>query len=1615
MERTIARRHALGLVALLLAAPAALQTAAGQARWYTSLSGKPIATDAPNLNADCGNPADPCRVGDVLANDNLTDGEVAIMVSGPGELIDISSEVVVADSLDFQLYRNAGTPTENIAGTIKFSGPLTITASGVISSEPGKVVRLITAPQLTIIPASSRLNIPGAIALSEPGRLVRLEARQTCEDLAFDELTIAGRTQITIEGCPAGNDGQINITGSLTVNGQLRLPDPVILNIMAAPEKLSDAFVEVTSAGSVESFGAKLRINVSGYAEPDFAALDERDVYRDKTCFEIRAAGELEVDLEVMTAQYVCVRAAKIGAGGISTIHAGTVEFGTILVDGGFANNGTARTTFDAVTLTRDLWIDGRWLTPERALKGNPILSAAEDGIVTPAEYGVAIAERGDLTGHLDTPIVAVDSVGLETPNVIQSCLPDRRPGVHLGASSIIEGDLILNNIQEQIKPAYRSALAEVTDADGEVTREAQPQAGHYAVPCQSGLFLHNRGATTVMGTVLAQELDADQPLPVAPREAIHTLGGYVYLGGTRAAPHNLVVEGDVRVADTRTVIEMAAPAVAASLDGCSEALPMAGAEGNKLIFAGDRYQSVKLSTNIADTNASDEVDDAIDRTLNVAAVAFDKAGGVVALETGTAGLRAGVVEVLRGQVVTGTRASEGSLLSAEVVVVMGGGGTLETEGEAEVYAASPSTVVYAGGDHVVGQERGTADTVTVVSSGVVTLPADSVAMLRVYAGTAAVVEEFRVTGALELGNTGRIDVSEAPLDHAGLLAYTGNQERDAGPAWAATASKDSVTDRRDITIHQDCEGPVGLEVNISSGYTPVGGDLSVTRGRLDLNGSVLVTEPRKAKTHTITVGEQGTIKDSAPGLGLMVGEVPPQNTAPTTTHIRLAGDQTLPPLEVFGGTLHIHSDNSALTLPVLTMGAHSTPTVQLRNTVAKVEVTDLNVHAGTLLLFANEKHVTSHNQTGGSVTIGGPGSYTVSGPLVVTGEGAHLSHWADVKMVLKGDVTVMPTGEGAGVTIPEDPRAVWEFAGDSLQALAVNVPLGYVSMAARSGLQVRTNVTQSRAATLTLAHGAISTDSTWTIQNQDSERDLAVRTAIMSDEVGTVKMGSRASFIAGRVSRPISHGTSGMGSAKGGYVFPTGVVHADPEGRQRYRPLIINYAADVVPPVKAAASLYTGDVSWPEAGLEAGIAGGGRMILDTYVPVLWKVELDTLVAFDALVRVAADGVEGVNDANGLRLVQWDCDGTNLRLAGAFDLSGAGLDEESVAVNGRIDGVPNTTMEGVELAECNLLGLAANYAQNPIGDEPPAPTSLANVQFIQNVAGVAVDVYVEGSLVVGEFASQTATPLASQFPTGTRTIHVTTVDSTAVLTTREVEWVEGENYTVVVNGSGNQVGVLMMSNTRTKATALNTVDLRVVHGAASTGMVDLRSLTEATRWANNLSFNEAAGYRTAEPLIHAVEIVSGQEQVDIFQVDLRAYIDQAIVLALSGEGPTSAEGLQLVGVTKDGQVFFPTVVTTAEVEGVPAKFALKGNYPNPFNPTTRIQVDLPVQAEVTLEVVDLLGRIVMTLPEQTLAAGARRTIELDGSALASGAYLYRVRAEMPSAAHVATGRMVLIK
>ncbi len=78
-------------------------------------------------------------------------------------------------------------------------------------------------------------------------------------------------------------------------------------------------------------------------------------------------------------------------------------------------------------------------------------------------------------------------------------------------------------------------------------------------------------------------------------------------------------------------------------------------------------------------------------------------------------------------------------------------------------------------------------------------------------------------------------------------------------------------------------------------------------------------------------------------------------------------------------------------------------------------------------------------------------------------------------------------------------------------------------------------------------------------------------------------------------------------------------------------------------------------------------------------------------------------------------------------------------------------------------------------------------------------------------------------------------------------------------------------------------------------------------------------------------------------------------------------------------------------------QNIPAQFRLHQNFPNPFNPSTTIKYDVPVDSRVTVSIFDALGRLVSQLVDETVSAGEREA-RWDASGVASGIYFCRMQA-----------------
>ena len=116
-----------------------------------------------------------------------------------------------------------------------------------------------------------------------------------------------------------------------------------------------------------------------------------------------------------------------------------------------------------------------------------------------------------------------------------------------------------------------------------------------------------------------------------------------------------------------------------------------------------------------------------------------------------------------------------------------------------------------------------------------------------------------------------------------------------------------------------------------------------------------------------------------------------------------------------------------------------------------------------------------------------------------------------------------------------------------------------------------------------------------------------------------------------------------------------------------------------------------------------------------------------------------------------------------------------------------------------------------------------------------------------------------------------------------------------------------------------------------------------------------------------------------ENQTGLAGIELKLYIEPNI---------------QTTTTTTNGSFTFQNV-TEVEDERLPIRYAVSNNFPNPFNPITRISITLPDRSNVRIEVFNILGQNVKEIVEQNFDAGTNYVdIELNG--LPNGMYIARI-------------------
>ncbi len=553
----------------------------------------------------------------------------------------------------------------------------------------------------------------------------------------------------------------------------------------------------------------------------------------------------------------------------------------------------------------------------------------------------------------------------------------------------------------------------------------------------------------------------------------------------------------------------------------------------------------------------------------------------------------------------------------------------------------------------------------------------------------------------------------------------------------------------------------------------------------------------------------------------------------------------------------------------------------------------------------------------------------------------------------------------------------------------------------------------------------------------------------------GAVVGGGANSFVEGMLSRMVSSGTSSGGEVDDiGYLFPVGVEMMN--GVQFYRPFVLDLPSNVANTREVTVSAY-GMMPTSNNGLPLNVAAnvnGGTISLDRKADAAWCVTFNANPALNPNIRVGAQGLTGINDIERIRLIgaaAASCSVTTgaqiatdaqWQLAGVYDMNPGGSgDDASANENDYIDGIPTLVQEGVQLWSTTnrtfplsmVIAVASQGSLDPItiGENPGSGSNrVASVQIIHAVPdGGRVDVYVNG--MKGATLDYLMATSFVSVPVNARVeVYAANADTSVVdpVFSQMINLNQDQKSVYILAGTLSTTDnvpltIIAQQDARMTSTNMDQVQFAFAHAMVGGPVVnviqrsELNAAQEIRFLANNLAFGQITGYYGMEPGNLVFSVQNGNNVVDYFRFPLAGREGKTYTFVLASDRAVR-DSLVVYAFDAMGNRLSGSVVTANENPSdntLPQEFALKGNYPNPFNPSTTISFDLPATADVSIDVVDMLGRRVMTVPVQSLSAGANRTVQIDAASLASGTYLYRVTAKMANATKVQTGRMTLVK
>ena len=337
-----------------------------------------------------------------------------------------------------------------------------------------------------------------------------------------------------------------------------------------------------------------------------------------------------------------------------------------------------------------------------------------------------------------------------------------------------------------------------------------------------------------------------------------------------------------------------------------------------------------------------------------------------------------------------------------------------------------------------------------------------------------------------------------------------------------------------------------------------------------------------------------------------------------------------------------------------------------------------------------------------------------------------------------------------------------------------------------------------------------------------------------------------------------------------------------------------------------------------------------------------------------------------------------------------------------------------------------VLSNGGTFPLKAISVAQPTPTNTARLQIIHNSPTPTVDIYVNGSKLLDNFAFRTATPYL-EVPAGvTLNVGVGAATSTSVrdtLANFPFRLDSGKTYIVVANGVlGNATRPFRLVATdkgKMRSTSATNVDIAFFHGSPDAPAVDIRTGGNAIfanvsygNFADYVSVPANATYNLAVTPAGVPTTVVGR-----YAANLEFWKGRSAVVFASGFLSSGSPAFEpWVALSNGGTFALPTTTNGFQngqnTEGSLALKQMAPNElmlsPNPANESVSVAFNLQNDSEVSLQVVNIAGQTVRNEQFGRLPKGQNQ-FQLATGDLKAGYYLVRLQ----TADGVATKKLLI--